>query len=492
MLATFVTCALSRSNCSSSEDEVRPCTPCSDLLRLRLPEVRIDTATSVAANRGVIESFCRVVGVIGTEIGFELLLPDQWNQRFVMGGGGGFVGYIMNRARNSVYDGYATVGTDTGHRGTDASWALNSIERQLNFGHMAIHRTALTSKSIISHYYGADPRYSYFIGLSRGGGQGMMEAQRYPGDFDGIVAGAPAFNWTGMAAEFLDNLRVVYPNGAQTPVITRANLELLNRMILDRCDGLDGVRDGILNDPRDCDFDLDLVPICSNGVSDSNCLTESQRAAFQRIYEGVEGKGWRKHLGFPFGGEAERTGWYPSIVGPNNGSAPYPTWQAFYGMEVFRYFIFNDPAWDYSSYDVSRLVDDTRFASAFLDAVSIDYSAFKERGGKMIIYQGWVDPLISSLDIIDHYEEAKERDPVLSDYIRLFMLPGVTHTGGNGPGRSDWFTHIRDWVERGVAPERVVVSRSDDSGTMTRPVFPYPRKAVYDGKGDPARETSFR
>lgn len=493
ILAAFASNASGNINIRSSlEEDVRPCQICSDLLKLRLPEVRIDTATTIPASCGVIDSYCRVVGVIGTEIGFELLLPEQWNTRFVMGGGGGFVGYIMNRARNAVFDGYATVGTDTGHRGTDASWALNNIERQLNFGHMAVHRTAQVSKAIIFHYYGTDPRYSYFIGLSRGGGQAMMEAQRYPGDFDGIVAGAPAFNWTGMASEFIQNLQAIYPDSQQSPVISKENLELLNRMILERCDARDGVRDNILNDPRECDFDLMLLPGCPDDVPQQDCVTETQRKVLQRVYDGVRSNGSNVHPGFPFGGEAEKTGWYPSIVGPIKGSAPHATWQAFYGMEVFRYMVFNNPEWDYRDFEEDRLVDDIRFASSYLDATSTDYSVFKERGGKMIIYQGWIDPLISALDIIDHYEDAKERDPALGDYIRLFMLPGVTHTGGNGPGKTDWFTLIRDWVERGVAPDRVVVSRSDDSGHMTRPVFPYPRKAVYDGKGNPFRETSFR
>lgn len=473
----------------------KPCMPCRDLVKLRFPEVRIDSALWIAGkpgNEG--KGHCQVSGVIGTEISFELLLPDTWNKRFVMGGGGGFVGYVMNRARNSVDDGFATVGTDTGHKGIDAKWGLNNMERQLNFGHMAVHRTAETSRAIIYHYYQADPEYSYFIGLSRGGGQAMMEAQRYPEDFDGIVAGAPAFDWTGMAAEFIQNSKAVYPDPSRdtAPLITRDNLILLQSMILRACDALDGVRDSILNDPRECMFDLAQIPRCKGKSADANCLTDAQREAIKTIYNGTGTGESSMHPGFAYGGENEKTGWFPSIVGPNKGAAPYFTWQAFYGMETMRYLVLNDSTWTYANYDLSRLSHDTRFASSYLDATQTDYTAFKTSGGKMIIYQGWIDPLISAMDIIGHYEEALSKDAGLADYIRLYMLPGVTHTGGNGPGKADWFQLIQDWVEKGIAPGRVVVSKNEKGKTvMSRPVYPYPRSARYKGAGDPNVESSF-
>lgn len=492
VLAGVILCICMTGGQAAGQADTKPCMPCEDLVKLRIPEVRIDSAIAVQGS-GAKRSgrpHCRVVGVIGKEIGFELLLPNDWNKRFVMGGGGGFVGYIMNRAANMVHDGYATSGTDTGHRGTDARWGLNNMERQLNFGHMAVHRTAQVSKAIVYHYYGTDPTYSYFIGLSRGGGQAMMEAQRYPDDFDGIVAGAPAFNWTGMAAEFAHNMKAVYPDPSKnTPVLTADNLRLLGKMTLARCDGKDGVRDSILNDPRECDFDLRTLPRCKGDIAGPNCITTTQLEALKVVYKGVTGL----HTGFSFGGENERTGWFPSIVGPIKGSAPYHTWQEFYGMETLRNLVFNDPEWSYSQYDFSKFHDDTRYASSYLDATSTDYSAFIKRGGKMIIYQGWIDPLISALDIINHYERAHEANPDLTGNIRLYMLPGVTHTGGNGPGKTDWFDLIQRWVEKGEAPERVVMSRVENGKvTLSRPVFPYPRKAVYDGKGDPSNEKSFR
>lgn len=494
-VAVFLPGVLSANGHDFSKPFSRPCMTCQELLQLRLPEVRIDSVADVQPSRANTGAYCQVLGVVGKEIRFELLLPASWNKRFVMGGGGGFVGSIMNRARNTVHNGYATVGTDTGHEGMHARWALNNIERQLNFGHMAVHRTVEASKAIISNYYGADPEFSYFIGLSRGGGQAMMEAQRYPDDFDGIVAGAPAFNWVGQAVEFIQNSRAVYPDPMKrkTPVLTRESLQLVHRMVLAHCDKLDGVLDSILNDPRECKLDLKRIPRCKGNVAGPECITQQQAAALEVIYQGVGEGDQLLHPGFPFGGEGEKTGWFPSIVGPNRGAAPYLTWQGFYGMETFRYLVFNDSSWTYPSYDFSRVYRDTRFASAYLDATDPDYSSFKKKGGKMILYQGWIDPLISALDIVRHYEQARERDPELASYVRLFMLPGVTHTGGTGPGKADWLQLVQDWVEKGEAPERVIVSKTEkDKVLMTRPVFPYPRKAIYDGKGDPLVESSFK
>ena len=189
-----------------------PCIPCEEIKNVRLPDVIISQTDRLQDP----VPHCKISGIIGTEIKFELLLPNDWNSRFVMGGGGGFVGSIQNAAISSLNEGYATVGTDTGHQGNGlkADWALNNMVRQVNFGHLAVHRTSVTSKEIIRQYYCSEASYNYFLGCSRGGGQAMMEAQRYPKDFDGIVAGAPAFNWPAFGAEFIENSQAVYPNRA--------------------------------------------------------------------------------------------------------------------------------------------------------------------------------------------------------------------------------------------------------------------------------------
>ena len=229
---------------------------CSETALRSLPDVRI---VSVSAETDL-APHCKVAGVIGTETNFELLLPDTWNGKFVMGGGGGFVGSVVNLALiyGALQAGYATVGTDTGHQGNslDASWALHNLERIVSFGHQAVHRTAVTAKALASAHYGRDASRNYFIGCSRGGGQALMEAQRYPQDFDGIVAGAPAYDWTdevGARNTWINQAMYPDPHDLSRAVIGTEEGELIGKAVLDRCDSLDGLEDGILNNPLQCE-----------------------------------------------------------------------------------------------------------------------------------------------------------------------------------------------------------------------------------------------
>jgi hypothetical protein len=473
-----------------------PCVTCEELMNIDFPEVTIIKTENIDEDK----PYCKVLGTIGKEINFELLLPETWNSRFVMGGGGGFVGNIQNVARMKVKDGYATVGTDTGHKGDGlkADWAFNNMERQVNFGHMAVHRTTVVARSIINHYYGTYPEYSYFIGCSRGGGQAMMEAQRYPEDFDGIVAGAPAFSWPATAAEFIQNMQTVYPDpdNLDQPVITRANLQLLQELVLEKCDELDGVRDGIINDPRECDFNLEDLPVCRKDEIRDDCFTPEQVKAIRMIYEGVIVQGEVIYPGFPYGGENEKGGWYEWIVGPNERTLQrgFPSLQFGFGTEMFKYLIFQDPDFDYSTYNFENFKEGTGYASSYLDATSTNYTTFKDKGGKMIFYHGWNDAALSAFSTIDHYDGIRDGDEDIEDYIRLFLLPGVLHCGGGpGPDNVNWLELVRDWVENGKAPEKVTLVKFEKGKeVMTRPVYPYPSKAVYKGKGDPDKEKSYR
>ncbi len=486
-------------NCvvAQSTDEIGkiPCIPCEEVMNMRLPDVTISQTETVQEST----PHCKVMGVIGTEINFELLLPNDWNSRFAMGGGGGFVGSIQNMAQPSVHKGYATVGTDTGHQGhgLKADWALNNLERQVNFGHLGIHRTAVTAKEIIRQYYCSEITYSYFIGCSRGGGQAMMEAQRYPHDFDGIVAGAPAIDWPAFGAEFVQNCQVIYPNPDKldNPVITIANVELLHSLVLKQCDASDGLEDGILNDPTDCAFDFTVLPECPDNSSSDDCFTSKQLEAIKAVYAGVSDKQGEIYPGFPFGGENEPGGWKAWITGPNEGTMAlnFPSLHFGFGTEMFKYLIFQDPTWDYSSYDFSDFSATTKFAASNLNATSTDYSVFKQQGGKMIMFHGWNDPALSAFATINHYKRVQSQDPDVQNYLRLFLLPGVLHCGGGpGPDTVDWIELIRNWVEKGMAPNRVILTKSEEEkSVITRPVFPYPEKAVYDGKGDPNEESSF-
>ena len=463
---------------------------CADLASFMLQDVRIKTTEQVDAST----PHCKVAGVIEKEINFELLLPDDWNGRFMMGGGGAYVGSIQNQALaygagpGALERGYATVGTDTGHVSSmvDGSWALNNVERQENFGHRAVHLTAVTAKAIIERYYARAPEYSYFVGCSRGGGQAMMETQRYPEDFDGLVAGAPAYDWTGFRAGQIRTLQTMLPDGdTKGPVLTRANLELLGTTIIAACDARDGVADGILTDPRDCPFEPDDLPICE-GDARADCVTRKQLAAIKAIYDAPMIDGRRVFAGFPYGGEHNPRGWEAWMVGLSPSFA--------FAIDFYQNFVFSDPHWDYTDYDFANWRQDVAKVSAMLDATSTDLSEFKKRDGRIIFWTGWSDHLITALGTVDYYEELTTADPDADEYSRLYMLPGMFHcAGGPAPDRTDWLEAIRAWVEDGKAPERLVSLQLDDSGgvSRTRPICPYPQVAAYRGEGDPADEASF-
>jgi feruloyl esterase len=464
-------------------------TSCAQLTALRLPDVKVSEAVVVPAGAtGQIRAaHCRVAGVIGTEIRVSLLLPDDWNQKFFMGGGGGFVGSIQNSAQSTVNTGYATAGTDTGHQGsgTDASWAYNNLERQLNFGYLAVHRTAETAKAIIANYYGSAPSRNYFQGCSRGGGQALMEAQRFPADFDGIISGAPAYDWTGTAAAMIRNMQAIFPDPQKLNALmfTPETLRTVEETIVKACDAGDGVTDGVIDDPRLCKFDVNTLPI-----------SDAQKNALRVVYAPTANRGGEIYPGQPFGGEGQAGGWPTWITGatpPQPGQSP--SLRFAFGTGVFKYLVFNDPNWDYSKYDFENWKKDTALAATFLNATNPDLSAFNARGGKLILWHGWADPALSPLASIKYHEQVTGRDPNARSYFRTFLMPGVLHcSGGVGPDTVDWTTTIADWVESGKAPDRVI-ARKVVSGAVTRsrPLCPYPQKAVYSGSGSTDDERSF-
>jgi len=462
---------------------------CSHLTMLKLPDVKITEAVTVpAATTGPVRAaHCRVNGVIGTEIKFSLLLPDEWNGKFFMGGGGGFVGSIQNSAISTVNAGYATVGTDTGHQGgmTDANWALNNLERKVNFGYLAIHRTAATAKAIVAGYYGSSATRNYFAGCSRGGGQAFMEAQRFPEDFDGIVAGAPAFNWTALSAQMVRNMQSAFPDpSSMTPMFTPAELKMVEGKVLEACDATDGVKDGVMEDPRRCKFDVDGLP-----------LSAKQRAALKAIYGPITIGEEQIYPGQPFGGEGENAGWPLWITGGGNVPAGTggPSLRFAFGTGIYRYLVFNDPTWEYSKYDLANWKKDTALAASYLNATDPNLDAFKSRGGKMILWHGWADPALTPLASIEYHEQVYARDAKAGDYFRTFLLPGVLHCGGGaGPDNVDWPSLIAAWVENGQAPQRVVAKKmANGAVTRSRPLCAYPQKAEYKGSGSTDDEANF-
>jgi len=457
---------------------------CSHLTMLKLPDVKVTDATAVAAAAtGAIRvPHCRVNGIIGGEIKFTLLLPDDWNRKFVMGGGGGFVGQVQNQAGTSVNAGYATVGTDTGHTGaiTDARWALNNLERQLNFAYLAVHRTAEVAKTLVRSYYGANETRSYFSGCSNGGRQALMEAQRYPDDFDGVVAGAPAYDFTGIAAQFIKDMQAAFPDprNLATPLFTAETLKSVESQILTKCDAMDGVKYGVMEDPRACSVDIAAL----------TGLTDAQRAALKTIYGETRSKDGIIYPAQPVGGEGDPAGWPSWITGVNPqllAAQKMPSARFAFGTEIFKYLIFNDPAWDYSRYELSTFRKDAALAATYLNATNPDLDAFKAKGHKLLLWHGWSDPALTALGSIKYYEQVHARDPQSAEYFRMFLMPGVLHcAGGAGPDNADWTAAIDDWVEHAKAPERVVARKiANGAVTRTRPLFAYPQKAVYKGSG---------
>jgi feruloyl esterase len=420
-----------------------------------------------------------------------------------MGGGGGFVGRIDNQAIRAVNDGFASVGTDTGHEGLafQGDWALKNLERQVNFAHLAVHRVAVTAKALVRIYYGERPRFSYFEGCSNGGRQALMEAQRYPEDFDGIVAGAPAIAFTRIAAAFVRNAQALFPTAqhASAPVVTPGAVAALDAGVRGACDAADGVPDGIVGDPRQCRFEVSRLPACAGDRPGPDCVTTAQRAALGRIYEPVVVGGETVYVAHPVGNEAERGGWQPWITGPNPATIQAtggrsPSLQVAFGTEIFKYFVFHDPGWDYTKYDLSTWRRDTEVARALFDADNPDLRPFTGRGGKLLLWHGWSDPALSAYATIEYHDAVMKATPDAGSAVRLFLAPGVLHCfGGPGAGSVPWLSILADWVERQQAPERVVGRRLDAQGKVlgTRPVCAHPARPVYSGTGSRDDEASF-
>ena len=449
---------------------------------------------------------CKVTGTIDGSIKFELLLPRAWNGKFMMGGGGGFVGNVENQAQagfsagaTPLERGYATSGTDTGHTGDglDASWALGNAEAKENFAHRAVHRTAEVSKKVIDEYYDDKPERSYFLGCSRGGGQALISAQRYPDDFDGIIAGAPVYDWPGTTAGFLRNQQAVFPDPTDltTPVITADNRKLVADALKQACDGLDGVEDGVFRDPRLCQFAPENLPLCKTEAA-ADCLTEPQLAAIQTIYRGPIAGGQRLHPGFPFGGEADPQGWdmWITQADPPVLPAGVPNLHFAFGTQFAKYFVFDDPSWTYANFDLEGWRARTADLGKLLNATNPDLSKFRDRGGKLILWHGWSDSALSASTSIEYYENVQRQDDTLRNYLLMYMLPGVAHCGG-GPGadRVDWITALEHWVEQGVAPEGIIATKTGAQGAppLERKVCAFPQAALLNEAGDASAPSSY-
>jgi feruloyl esterase len=404
------------------------------------------------------------------------LSAEGWNGRLESVGNGGLAGSIGEDAMaRALLAGYATAGTDTGHKGGPATgnWALGHPEKIVDFGWRAVHLMTMEAKALIAAYYGKPARYSYWNGCSEGGGQRLSEAQRFPDDYDGIVAGAPANyfvhlqvggNWISQAIH-KDPATMIAP--AKLPGITAA--------VLAECDSLDGVKDGILEDPRQCRFDPEQL-LCS-GEESNACLTAPQIAGLKKVYDGAKNPRTGEQI-FPGemrGGEA---GWGLWIAGTQ---VPPTNAQHMIMYNGLANLVFNGPDWDWRTFDFDKdvMLADQKVGGD-INQISPDLSRFKKHGGKLLQYHGWNDPAISPLNSINYSESVQKEMGDTVRFYRLFMIPGMEHCMG-GPGASE-FDHMQvivKWVEDGVAPDRIVASRSG----KTHPLCAYPKVAKYTGKG---------
>ena len=479
---------------------------CADMLKLALPDTKITTAETVSGTFAPpgpqgpgpgaagfkVPEICRVAGVVTPKIKFEVWLPTSaaWNGRLQSVGGGGLAGIISYPALAlAVNAGFASASTDTGHEASpaDSGW-VDERQRVIDYGYRAIHEMTLKAKAVIDAYYGKSPQYSYFNGCSTGGRQGLMEAQRFPNDYDGIISGAPVNTFTRLHMGQLWTARATLaePNS----VLTRDDFALVTKAVLAQCDAADGVSDGILTDPRTCGFKPQQLA-CSSAKTES-CLQPGEVKALDMIYQGARNPrtGVQIYPGLERGGEAPQPG-NPGWGMIMNGKEPFSIDNAVIGGMGFR-----NPNWDWKTFDFDKDVA-TVDAKLFgvLNAVDPDLRDFKSHGGKLIIYHGWSDPGVMPQRTVDFYQEivdyASKAQGVdgrayTSDYARLFMMPGMGHCrGGNGPDDADWMGAIMNWVEHGSAPNVITARKvQDGKTTMTRPLCPHPQAARYKGKGD--------
>jgi len=479
---------------------VAPRIDCAALAGREFPDVTFMKAERHEAAGGL-PAYCRVFGVIRPEIQFEVVLPERWNRRFYMFGNGGYGGEdLAAEARVATRDaalrhGFAVAQQNTGHDARAeplATFAENNLAKLVDYAERGVHVTAQTAKRLIHAYYDRPQSYSYFDGCSTGGRQGLISAQRHPDDFDGIAVGAPVLDFTGTQLWGVWNAQAL----AKAP-ISLAQLPVLARAVIEKCDALDGARDGLLEDPRRCPFDpaADL-PRCTGGESGDACFTGGQIGALQAVYGGVKVRGETVFPGQLPGAEpadaSGASGWEAWIVAQEGKSR-----QLAYGETFLKYFAFAPaakPDLDWTRFDFDKDTAGIDFIRTLLDATDPDLSDFASRGGRILMYFGWADPALNPMMGVNYYEDVRRTMGAATDgFLRLFMAPGMFHCrGGFGPDRFDPMTPLIAWVEEGRAPERIEAAQMEgETVRRTRPLCPYPQAARYSGSGSLDEAASF-
>jgi hypothetical protein len=506
-----------------------PVRTCESLTTLNLPHASIVSANSLKAGPTTMTTFlgqmtfvvparCEVRGISrpssDSEIGFEVWLPlDGWNGKYQQKGNAGFAGAV-NRAGlvDPLRRGFAVASTDNGHDATktpQGTFAVGHPEKVIDFGYRAVHDTSEQAKAITAAFYGKPPNRSYFVGCSDGGREALMEAQRFPEDFDGILASAPANDWSHLFASFVWNELAVSKER-----IPLEKLPIIQHAIVAKCDDADGLKDGLVSNPPACRFDPTVL--ACKGTKGKDCLTSAQLDTLKALYSGPKNprNGEAIFAGLVTSGtEAMPMNWSLWILG----TSPGQSIQADFGLSYFRDVVFERPEWQLQLMDFDRDVrlSDEKVAP-ILSAINPDLRSFRARGGKLIQYHGWGDAAITASSSIEYYEAVRSYmssapDPrskvkSIEDFYRLFMVPGLAHcSGGVGPvhfgndadfgappipntdSERDVFAALERWVEYGIAPDRLIGSGPsplDPSKTLTRPLCPYPQQAEYKGAGD--------
>jgi hypothetical protein len=476
------------------------------------PAVTITSSALVPATEKTPEH-CDIRGRILPEIGFAVKLPTDWNGRFYMVGNHGKGGDIDHEAiRVGLKKGYATAGTDMGHdskkepTGGYAYFAYHNREKEIDFGYRATHETAVTSKEIIKTFYGKPPAFSYFVGSSTGGRQGLMEAQRYPNDFNGILCGAAIVQYSCMQMAIAWYMQALLtpdslgngPVPLKNKVIAVEKLPILQKAVYEKCDGLDGLVDGVIQDPRQCNFNPEKdLPRCDADVDTPNCFTPPQMEALKKVYGGVISRGKVICPTLELGGE---TVWAARLIGTGtNRPVEYAR-----NWDGFKYLLFEKDNPDYELLRDFNFESDPaklNFMKRFLDADDPELFPFMQTGGKIILGHGWADSAHPPRMVINYYDSVIDfMGSKTDDFLKLYMIPGLLgyfpelEVVGSGPGPNsfDLFKPLVDWVEKGIPPERIIAAHMTDRKVdRTRPLCPYPKMAKYTGTGSIDDEANF-
>ena len=469
---------------------------CESLASVTLPNTTIESAVIDPMNPAI----CRVTAITThppspDKIRIWVGIPtSNWNGRFVGTGGGGLVGGNPAGVNQPVAQGFAAGATDAGHEGGAGTFAIDSNGRLnwegvRNFAHVGIHEMTVTGKALTQAMYGVAPKYSYFNGCSTGGRQGLMEAQRYPQDYNGIMSAAPAINWTRFHLQHLWGPVVM--NAAGNP-LAACKLAAATAAAIAACDGIDGVKDGVIEDPKRCTYDP--KPLIGTSAGECGSFTEGDVNVIRKLWEGPRhADGSFMWYGLARG--ADMNALWTSRGTPLR-SVPFAL-----ALEWYRYFLTQDPKFDANTVTPAayeRLWDQSVEQYANVIATdNADLTGFRDRGGKAIVWHGWADQLITAEGSIDYYSRVQEEmggAKKTSEFIRLFMAPGVTHcAGGAGPQPTALMEALLAWVEDGKAPETLPATRRDQSGTVTRsrPLCAYPLVAKYKGSGSTDEAANF-